>query len=557
MTQRLSNTFSNFLSRLSNRGNRSRTEGIATNTRGNNTENNGRTYNKRQLKKLSKKCTESGIIDAKASKKLKDLPINCIQDLIRAIDVLLTQEKIFITELKSLATLHQNILETANFGPLKYNAIYLQSFKVNFQAITLINLNITMQFQSLSVCCELFKKKQTIGYLGPIIQHFENYEHLMNQKNCMKKLRIEIPVMKRLLEFLNSTNPTNPDIKTFSVKIGVVLARCTEMAMFKSNIEQYKQHAQLDQIDYKDTLIVSNLWTEFFEEETYYTMKRNIPNGQYRGIALIINIDQYDHSKNDSRLGKSIPVNGGESKLEGSYKDVAELKKTFGQVLKYKCQVYQDITQTNFDELIDDFAEKDFTQYDSFVCIIMSHGNEKGEIASSDCHAILLGDVFTIIGGNRTLLKKPKLFFIDSCRGTDGLHLSMDDKRKIKKNNPGRVDLFRSYAPFRSNLNETEFDQVADTLEIYGTTSGYRSFTYSDGSEFIQMLCEVFNRHATKCTLSTIIKKVRKQQQVKAAICEPNVDRSKNQCSKDEGTLLKEVFYGEVLESVGVIALMK
>ena len=57
----------------------------------------------------------------------------------------------------------------------------------------------------------------------------------------------------------------------------------------------------------------------------------------------------------------------------------------------------------------------DHSEYDSFVCCVSSHGNQKG-IFGSDCTLLQRRAFIDPIKSCTTLIDKPKLFFFQACR---------------------------------------------------------------------------------------------------------------------------------------------
>jgi hypothetical protein len=67
------------------------------------------------------------------------------------------------------------------------------------------------------------------------------------------------------------------------------------------------------------------------------------------------------------------------------------------------------------------FLEKevDWKSYDHFVVAIMSHGTNNERFITSDCRDFQIEEFVATLSGKRFpgLLGKPKLFFLNFCRG--------------------------------------------------------------------------------------------------------------------------------------------
>ena len=77
---------------------------------------------------------------------------------------------------------------------------------------------------------------------------------------------------------------------------------------------------------------------------------------------------------------------------------------------------YIDKTEAEMTMLIDKYAAYDYTSYGCLIIFIMSHG-DKSKIISSDSEIIDLNEFITPLKRNASLKSKPKVFFIQACRG--------------------------------------------------------------------------------------------------------------------------------------------
>lgn len=115
----------------------------------------------------------------------------------------------------------------------------------------------------------------------------------------------------------------------------------------------------------------------------------------------------------------------------------------------------------------------------------MTHGNKDGKVFSSDGE-FLVNDLWECFIGDKceTLIGKPKLFFIQACRGkcTDpGMLL----KSKIPTKDRRKSDAVDSTTPYEEYF---VLPTLADLLVMYSTSEGYYSFrSPENGSWFIQV----------------------------------------------------------------------
>ncbi|XP_065408513.1 caspase-7 isoform X2 [Chrysemys picta bellii] len=145
--------------------------------------------------------------------------------------------------------------------------------------------------------------------------------------------------------------------------------------------------------------------------------------------------------------------------------------------------------QTAADENHDDAA--------CFACIFLSHG-EEGYIYGTD-GMLEIKDLTTFFRGDKckTLIGKPKLFFIQACRGStfdDGIQTDsgLADDTEVTDANP------RYKIPVE-----------ADFLFAYSTVPGYFSWRNPGrGSWFVQSLCSILNDHGKQLEIMQILTRV-------------------------------------------------
>lgn len=208
-----------------------------------------------------------------------------------------------------------------------------------------------------------------------------------------------------------------------------------------------------------------------FADEPEYRM-----NHLRRGYAIIINNKRFD-SKLD------MPVR------DGTDLDAACLESTFKK-LGFDTKIFNNCTALLIRDLMYRYSREDYSDTDCFVCVLMSHG-ENGIIYGVD-KEIEIDQIIQPFKLNRTLAGKPKLFFIQACRGSKFME-GIDS-------NPYDVQ----YA--------SKIPMEADFLIGYSTISGYYSWRNSlSGSWFIQSLCQVFNEHAKKLEIMQLLTAVNRR----------------------------------------------
>ena len=139
------------------------------------------------------------------------------------------------------------------------------------------------------------------------------------------------------------------------------------------------------------------------------------------GIALIINNIEWEKDEN----GKPYMSN-----RDGAKDGAAALKKSLEEI-GYKVKVKENLTGDQMKEKLKKAREAIDTADDSFICCISTHGDEDGVYgidgrsrkrrpANGDKHKpVSIEDLSKILEPDvcKKLSRKPKIFFIQACRG--------------------------------------------------------------------------------------------------------------------------------------------
>ncbi|XP_055015636.1 caspase-3-like isoform X2 [Boleophthalmus pectinirostris] len=181
------------------------------------------------------------------------------------------------------------------------------------------------------------------------------------------------------------------------------------------------------------------------------------------GVCLIIN------NKNFKEL----------STRAGTDADEAAAKKTF-EALGYKVIVRKNLTKKEMKEELEKVSDEDHSGNASFVCVILSHGKEEGIYGTDDI--VKLEKLTKYFKGDacETLIGKPKLFFLQVCRG-EKLDSGVKDRDMVDA----------TALPITQKI-----PVEADFLYAYATAPGHYAWRNSqNGSWFIQSLCEILPKY--------------------------------------------------------------
>ena len=157
---------------------------------------------------------------------------------------------------------------------------------------------------------------------------------------------------------------------------------------------------------------------------------------------------------------------------EGCKNDLANLKALFKR-LNFEIIEKKNQTAKQIQELLSKYAVSENKDTDCFCCAISSHGNKHGTFGADNVVFDLQETIFNTF--QNCLIGKPKLFFIDACRGA-----------KINGNGTPTLKTAGS--------SESEIPYHSDILISYSTVQDYVSFIGNEGSWFIQSLVKTFKR---------------------------------------------------------------
>ncbi|GAB6023667.1 hypothetical protein CHUAL_008432 [Chamberlinius hualienensis] len=232
-----------------------------------------------------------------------------------------------------------------------------------------------------------------------------------------------------------------------------------------------------------------------------------------RGLALIFN-----HKVYEKDLGME--------PRDGTEFDSLNLQKVFKQ-LGFTVKVYDDLTLTQIKEELAKASADGHQDNDCFVCVVLSHGDE-GFLYSFNTkyHPSELWTPF-LAQNCPSLVGKPKLFFIQACRGVKcdaGIPVIMTDSG-----------------------SQIRLPTHADFLIAYSTVPGYYSWrSQTNGSFFIQSLCDILMTHYESTDLLNMLLLVNKKIAFEfESLSKDQKMNQKKQIPHISFTLTKKVFFGK------------
>lgn len=262
----------------------------------------------------------------------------------------------------------------------------------------------------------------------------------------------------------------------------------------------------------KVTLSDIDIMKSKYNSPATYPMKNRV-----RGRVLIIN--------NIYFLGKTKNTGKSLSNRDGSAQDEELITDLFKQ-LHFIIVTHRNKTADEMRQIVEEEkSNPDHVNADCFICVIMSHGCHEG-IYGVDGDVINLETLSSRFDPKNcpALNEKPKLFFVQACRGDDvevstqsGVQVSEDGVQN--KRDGDDVDSLK--ADFSKLQLDSEMSKnpiitgvptvhsAADFLTAYATPPGFGAWRHkTKGSWFLQAVVWIFKYHAHNCSIVDMLTKV-------------------------------------------------
>ncbi|XP_030573655.1 caspase-3 [Drosophila novamexicana] len=202
-----------------------------------------------------------------------------------------------------------------------------------------------------------------------------------------------------------------------------------------------------------------------------------------------------DTYENCTRAGVALVLNHkdvkGQKQRVGTERDRDDIERSllgFG----FDVRPYNDLTFAEITDMLKEVAREDHSENDCFVLVVMSHGSE-GKVYAKDMSYPVERLWNPFLGDScKTLVNKPKLFFIQACRGEN-----LEKAVEFTSFSVMTRDLAAPAATPAVQPVTYAIPSTADMLVFYSTFEKYFSFrNVDDGSWFIQSLCRVLDSAA-------------------------------------------------------------
>ena len=203
------------------------------------------------------------------------------------------------------------------------------------------------------------------------------------------------------------------------------------------------------------------------------------PDGAYRmsiyprGLAIIINNAKFE----------DLPDRPG---TETDGKALQHLFTSSGFVTS----TFNDLTAGGMQQVLQSYAKRNHTKAQCLIVAILTHGGKGGSLYGVDGRLVEVETLTKFFTGRKcpSLVGKPKLFFIQACRGK---------KHDSAVKGYEETDSFQQTNETTDGLKEVILPSQSDFLLSFSTVEGYVSWRPADyGSWNVKDLVEVFTKTA-------------------------------------------------------------
>ena len=197
-----------------------------------------------------------------------------------------------------------------------------------------------------------------------------------------------------------------------------------------------------------------------------------------RGITLIINNMSFaPHPEHRRQLPR-----------RRSEVDASRVETLF-HALDFSVRAKQDLSKEQLFMELDDVVRQDHSAYDCFVLWLMSHGRG-GEVFCSDGSTVPIQTFNDMFSECKTLSGKPKLFFIEACRGDE-------EDVVVKVSADSNISpLNQANGSYELTTVDSVVPKHSDFLYAFSTVDEYVSYRHeNEGSPYVRCFVKAFREH--------------------------------------------------------------
>ncbi len=183
-------------------------------------------------------------------------------------------------------------------------------------------------------------------------------------------------------------------------------------------------------------------------------------------------------------------------------KDVNNYIRTFENIGFKEIEVFENQTADQMKEIMKIYSENvDFTDCDCFIAVFLSHGyrlNNEQYIMGIDHGVMFKVNIKDLFTKTKSLYKKPKIFFMDVCRGDKDeppFSKSADSKAEPTNCEDEKMSDSNISSTLFSAESGDKFFTNTDFFVGWASSDTFRAKIDEDGSWFSRTLCETINNN--------------------------------------------------------------
>ncbi|XP_053663974.1 caspase-1-like [Anopheles marshallii] len=214
-------------------------------------------------------------------------------------------------------------------------------------------------------------------------------------------------------------------------------------------------------------------------DDAHYDMRH-----EQRGVAVIFNQKNFFH----------------QNQRQGTDVDCDNMQQVLSE-LQFEVRVHKDLMVQEIMEVLNGLAEENHKHRDCLLVVMMTHGQDN--VLHAKDRTFRVDRLWENFIGRAcpTLLGKPKLFFIQACRGDNvdkgvRLNQSIQQAARTVASGTARELPQPTVRPGRAKSIQYAIPSMADLLVMYSTYKGHYSWRNThQGSWFIRALCDELRTH--------------------------------------------------------------
>ncbi|XP_066275463.1 caspase-3-like [Branchiostoma lanceolatum] len=361
-----------------------------------------------------------------------------------------------------------------------------------------------------------FVEESTVKTVLAHRRHMLKYWRLHDNEEVEVPLRVE-PLSPEAAVLNRMLTHTEEKRAAMREKLAAMRERVLALTQKLDNVTQEKEELQsrVDELERRqglspdDTVRALESENERLRQELYRKRHEQVAAKDHtrsktyemsrkpRGLALIINNTKF------LRLLERV----------GAEEDTDRVSSLF-QRLDFDVVSHTNLDHAKMVDVFIQLGQADHSNYDCFVCCIMSHGTSSKVFSSNDV-GIDICELMKHVKIERcpSLKGKPKLFFIQACQGEAVQGRALDNDTHDSK----------------------QFSFMSHEADIFlglSTVSGFVSKRNCDGAPYIRFLAEVFTEFGHKRELMTMM----------GMICD-QMNSQVGMVSSNHSTLTKDLYF--------------